>query len=64
MDEDRLSIRAASADDAAELVSIYAPYVRQTAITFEYEVPTAEEFRSVSEKHSQGTRILLPRLMA
>jgi phosphinothricin acetyltransferase len=45
MDEDRLSIRAASADDAAELVSIYAPYVRQTAITFEYEVPTAEEFR-------------------
>lgn len=36
----------ASEDDAAELLSIYAPYVTGTAITFEYAVPSVEEFRS------------------
>lgn len=38
-------IRAAVPDDAPALLSIYAPYVRETAITFEYEVPSVEEFR-------------------
>ncbi len=38
-------IRLAAEGDAAELLAIYEPYVRQTAITFEYEVPTLEEFR-------------------
>ena len=37
-------IRVAREDDAAALVDIYAPYVRETAITFEYDVPTVEEF--------------------
>lgn len=32
-------------EDAEALLSIYAPYVRETAITFEYEVPSVEEFR-------------------
>lgn len=31
--------------EAEELLKIYAPYVKHTAITFEYEVPTVEEFR-------------------
>jgi phosphinothricin acetyltransferase len=31
--------------DAAALVAIYAPFVRETGITFEYEVPGEEEFR-------------------
>lgn len=39
-------IRFASIDDAEELVKIYAPYVTDTAITFEYDVPSVEEFRS------------------
>lgn len=39
-----LSIRRATADDAPALAAIYAPYVRDTAITFEYEPPSAEEF--------------------
>ncbi len=39
-----LSIRVAQIADAKELLAIYAPYVRETAITFEYEVPTIEEF--------------------
>lgn len=30
--------------DAAALLEIYAPYVEQTAISFEYTVPTVEEF--------------------
>ena len=32
-----IRIRAASPDDAAKLLEIYAPYVRETAISFEYE---------------------------
>ena len=32
--------------DAKELLEIYAPYVLGTAITFEYDVPTPEEFRN------------------
>ena len=30
--------------DAAALLEIYAPYVTDTAISFEYEVPSVEEF--------------------
>ena len=41
-----IRIRAASPDDAAELLEIYAPYVRETAISFEYEVPALDEFRA------------------
>lgn len=37
-------IRLARPEDAPELAAIYAPYVRHTAITFEYEPPAAEEF--------------------
>ncbi len=39
-------IRTAKLTDAERLLEIYAPYVEHTAITFEYEVPAAEEFRS------------------
>ena len=41
-----LYIRTASEEDAAALLEIYAPYVEHTAITFEYVVPTVEEFGS------------------
>ena len=37
-------IRTATKADALALLNIYAPYVEQTAITFEYEVPSVEEF--------------------
>ena len=40
-----LSIRTACPEDAEALLEIYAPYVRETAVTFEYEVPSPEEFR-------------------
>ena len=39
-----LRIRAAAVEDAAELLEIYKPYVENTAITFEYEVPSVKEF--------------------
>lgn len=38
-------IRPATEADAVELLAIYRPYVEKTAITFEYEVPTVEEFK-------------------
>lgn len=37
-------LRTATANDAAELLDIYAYYVNNTAITFEYDVPSVEEF--------------------
>ena len=39
-----MRIRSATPADAAALLKIYAPYVRDTAVTFEYEVPGEEEF--------------------
>ena len=41
-----IAVRLATLEDAAELLAIYAPYVEQTAITFEYVVPTVEEFEA------------------
>lgn len=40
-----MAIRKAWLQDAEALLAIYAPYVEQTAITFEYAVPTVNEFR-------------------
>ena len=45
MENAKLQIRAATEEDAEALLAIYAPYVEKTAITFEYEVPSIEEFR-------------------
>ncbi|MFA9414511.1 MULTISPECIES: N-acetyltransferase family protein [unclassified Streptococcus] len=39
-----MKIRPATPADAAALVAIYAPYVTDTAITFEIEVPSASDF--------------------
>jgi phosphinothricin acetyltransferase len=44
MDDFPIRIRMASEADAAALAAIYAPYVRGTAITFEYEAPSVDEF--------------------
>lgn len=41
-----IQIRPATPADAPALLNIYAPYVAQTAVSFEYEVPTLEDFRS------------------
>ena len=37
-------------EDIAEVLEIYAPYVQNTAITFEYDVPSKEEFKQRMRK--------------
>ena len=39
-----MKIRTANERDAAAIAEIYAYYVENTAITYEYEIPSAEEF--------------------
>lgn len=40
-----MKIERVDIKDAPELLSIYAPYVRDTAVSFEYEAPSLEEFQ-------------------
>ena len=42
----KVTIRRAVPEDAAALLKIYSYYVKNTAVTFEYEVPTEAEFSS------------------
>lgn len=50
-----ITLRMVNPNDAPALADIYAPYVRETAVSFEYEPPTYEEFagriREVLEKY-------------
>ena len=48
-----LEIRRAEPEDAAELLSIYAPYVEESWVTFECVPPTVEEFRRRMEEFSR-----------
>ena len=40
----QVKLRIATVRDSAALLDIYAPYVENTAITFEYTVPSVREF--------------------
>lgn len=42
--ENTITVRTASLADASEILEIYRLYVEKTAITFEYETPSLEEF--------------------
>ncbi len=62
-----IAVRFVRAEDTEALLSIYAPYVRETPITFEYETPSPEEFesriRNISSRYPylvacKGTEIL------
>jgi L-amino acid N-acyltransferase YncA len=44
-------IRLASEDDAAGILSIYAPYITNTSFTFETEVPVENEFKERIRKY-------------
>lgn len=50
MMEQRVILRSATPEDAKTLREIYAPYVEQTAVSMEWEVPTEEEFRGRMEQ--------------
>lgn len=39
-----MNIRLAKSTDALGILSVYAPYVLNTPVTFEYEVPAEQEF--------------------
>ena len=56
---EQINIRPATPDDAAALLAIYAPYVAETAISFEYEVPSEEEFRQRIKDFSKDYPYLL-----
>lgn len=43
---DKITLRVATAGDAAALLEIYAPYVLETAISFEQTVPSEADFRA------------------
>ncbi len=46
-------IREAMAADVPGMLAIYEYYVRETAVSFEYEVPTVEEFTRRLEEHKE-----------
>ena len=46
-------IREATPADVAGMLGIYAYYVKETAVSFEYEVPTEEEFTRRLEEHKE-----------
>lgn len=49
-----MRIRPARPDDAEALLAIYAPYVEETAVTFEYEVPSIQAFSHRIEETLKG----------
>lgn len=55
----RIKLRLATPQDADALLEIYAPYVKQTAISFEYDVPGAAEFAERIEQTLQRYHYLL-----
>jgi phosphinothricin acetyltransferase len=55
-----ISIRMATEADAEEILEIYSPYVTDTAITFEYDIPSVAEF----SRRIQNTLQRYPYLVA
>ena len=54
-----MKIRMARKEDAKAILSIYAPYILNTTITFEYDVPSLEEF----ERRIENTLLMYPYLV-
>ena len=40
-----MRIRVATTEDAESIQRIYAPYVEETAVTFDYDVPGIDDFQ-------------------
>lgn len=47
---DNIEIRLAIESDCREMLDIYAPFVMNTAVSFEYTVPSIDEFRNRIEE--------------
>ena len=53
--KETVTIRSAAVQDTAIMLEIYAPYILESAVSFETELPTMEEFqksRNVSIQYS------------
>lgn len=48
-----MAIREAMPSDVAAMLAIYEEYVQNTAVSFEYETPTVEEFTKRLQEHKQ-----------
>lgn len=57
-----IGIRPATEADAAALLAIYAPYVERTAVSFELEPPTVEQFAARIHKSLNGWAWLVAEL--
>ncbi len=55
-----IAVRLAEPADAETLIAIYAYYVKNTAVSFEYEVPSVREF----SERIRGTLVNYPYLVA
>ena len=55
-----ITVQPVTTDDAQALLDIYAPYVRETAVTFEYDVPSLSEF----EDRIRNISTILPYIKA
>lgn len=49
-----LLMRSATLDDAPALLEIYRPFIENTAVSFETQVPTVDEFAARVEKALKG----------
>lgn len=49
--EETLTLRLANRDDVDAILAVYAPYVTETAVSFELEVPSREAFRQRLSTH-------------
>lgn len=58
----KLVIQQASINDAKDLVNIYQYYVENTAITFEYETPSVQEFSQRIERTLQRYPYIVAKL--
>ena len=59
---EEVSFRIATLEDCQAILDIYADYIKNTAITFEYEVPSTEAFRQrmeniLAQKQGIGKRL-------
>ena len=54
-----VTIRMATEADAEEILKIYSLYITDTAITFEYDIPSVTEF---SQRIKHTLHIYLPRM--
>lgn len=51
-------IRFAMPTDAGRILEIYAPYITDTVISFEYDVPSLADFTARVEKSAASIRTL------